>query len=84
MGGGPNLNYHRSDTPPICYQEHKYGTRGTACLRYGCTPACVACSYSRPKNTPACYESMPGFPEDCISPCFIPECKKFCKYAQGS
>lgn len=84
MGGGPNLNYHCSDTPPICYQEHKYGTRGTACLRYGCTPSCVACSYSRPKNSPACYESMPGFPEDCISPYFIPECKKFCKYAQGT
>ena len=84
MGGGPNLNYHRLENPPNCYYELKYGTRGTACLRLGCTPTCVACPFSKPKKTPACYESLPGFPEDCISPFFIPECKKFCKYAQGS
>lgn len=83
MGGGPNLTYHRSDTPRPCYVEIQFGTRGTACLRFGCTPACVACSYSRPKNTPSCYESLPGFPEDCISRYFIPECKSFCKYAQS-
>ncbi|MCL5779772.1 MAG: hypothetical protein M1119_02275 [Firmicutes bacterium] len=44
----------------------------------------VACAYSRPKNIPACYESLPGYPEDYISPFFKPECKKFCRYAQGS
>ncbi|AEF93992.1 hypothetical protein Desca_1122 [Desulfotomaculum nigrificans CO-1-SRB] len=84
MGGGLNLTFFRSDNPPSCYYEYKFGTRGQGCLRYGCTPACVACRYSRPQNTPACYESLPGYPEDCISSYFVPECKRFCKYAQSS
>lgn len=82
MGGGPNLTFHKCDNPPCCYLEFSFGTRGSACLRFGCTPACVACAFSRAKNTPGCYESLPGFPEDCISPYFVPECKKFCKFAQ--
>ncbi|MDO7787214.1 hypothetical protein [Desulforamulus aquiferis] len=84
MGGGPNLNFRRTDAPPDCYEQIKFGARGSVCLRLGCTPACVACHYSRPKNTPACFKSMPGFPEDCVSSHFLPECKRFCRYAQSS
>lgn len=66
---------------PICYYPVKIGTRGSICLRYGCTPVCVKCRYAKPENTPACYASLPGYPEDCVSSYYSPQCKTFCKYA---
>ncbi|WP_066634887.1 hypothetical protein [Desulfolucanica intricata] len=78
MSSGYKWTY-RENQP--CLYEYKVGNRGVICLRFGCSPACVTCKYSRTQNTPACYEALPGFPEDCISKYFIEECKKFCKFA---
>ena len=65
-----------------CFEGIKVGNRGEVCLRFGCSPACVSCKHSCIQNTPACYEAVPGFSEDCVSKYFIPECKQFCKYAK--
>ncbi|RKO67374.1 hypothetical protein [Desulfofundulus salinus] len=71
---------NRPNCPP-CYHPVPVGSRGEICVRYGCSPSCAVCPLARVKNTPACFQSLPGFPEYCISEYFIPECKRFCKYA---
>jgi len=66
---------------PVCYFPVKIGIRGSICLRFGCSPICSTCKFAKPKNTPACYAALPGYPDECVSPYYTPQCKKFCLYA---